>query len=70
MPRVVADKPAVDRTYPCIHRGDQVGEKRKENCCGGKRPRIKIFKCLVRGQCSMETDVGVAVCAGCADRKP
>lgn len=56
-----------DRSYGCIHRGEVVRTIRKNVCCG-RHADFKVFKCPVRGECTLETELGPVVCKTCGDR--
>lgn len=59
----------IDKTYPCVHRGQRVGERKTKKCCGGKGGTMFVFACDLRTECTIATDVGLAVCRLCADRE-
>jgi hypothetical protein len=55
-----------DRTAACVHRGRPTGETRVCESCTG-RVSIKLYGCQLHERCSIERDVGAAVCATCPD---
>ncbi len=54
--------------HDCIHRGPELGQVGCETC--GGNVRVKKFACSVRGECTIDKDVGVARCTACPERRP
>jgi hypothetical protein len=60
---------AVDPTWPCVNRGEEL---RREECpsCKGT-VQVKVLACVVYVECQVNGKLpAVKLCSGCADRKP